>query len=184
MTLGLTGFARFSATKVGIDVAELEVNAYASYTYSHLGDLACQAVWFLGALIFWKYDRQISALICGTVRSLSSPRRRWNLCCRQAPKILCTGLLGCSPPDLPFEINACDFELFKSFLGWHCLQWGRSNLVDPTECSKIGLLNRGFGSVFLFSPRKSSKTQGSLNFLQSGPPKFTKLTFSGLAPIR
>ena len=36
-------------------------------------------------------------------------------------------------------------------------------------------------SVF---PRKSSKTQSSLNFLQSGPRRFTKSDFSGLAPIR
>ena len=36
-------------------------------------------------------------------------------------------------------------------------------------------------SVF---PRKKSKTQSSLNFLQSGPRKFSKSDFSGLAPIR
>ena len=36
-------------------------------------------------------------------------------------------------------------------------------------------------SVF---PRKNSKTQSSLNFFQSGPRKFTKSDFSGLAPIR
>ena len=36
-------------------------------------------------------------------------------------------------------------------------------------------------SVF---PRKNSKTESSLNFLQSGPRKFTKSDFSGLAPIR
>ena len=35
-------------------------------------------------------------------------------------------------------------------------------------------------SVF---PRKYSKTQSSLNFLQSGPRRFTKSDFSGLAPI-
>ena len=33
-------------------------------------------------------------------------------------------------------------------------------------------------------PRKKSKTQSSLNFLQSGPRKFSKSDFSGLAPIR
>ena len=36
-------------------------------------------------------------------------------------------------------------------------------------------------SVF---PGKNSKTQSSLNYLQSGPRKFTKPDFSGLAPIR
>ena len=36
-------------------------------------------------------------------------------------------------------------------------------------------------SVF---PRKNRKTQSSLNFLQSGPRRFTKSDSSGLAPIR
>ena len=41
-------------------------------------------------------------------------------------------------------------------------------------------LNRDFGSSILaVFPRKNSKTQSSLNFLQSGPRKFTKLDFSG-----
>ena len=35
-------------------------------------------------------------------------------------------------------------------------------------------------SVF---PRKNSKAQSSLNFLQSGPRKFTESGFSGLVPI-
>ena len=30
--------------------------------------------------------------------------------------------------------------------GRNCLQWGRSNLVDPADWPKIGLLNWGFGS--------------------------------------
>ena len=64
------------------------------------------------------------------------------------------------------------------------LQWGRSNLVDPAEWPKIGLLNRDLGSILSVFPRKNSKTQGSLNFLQSGPRKFTKSDFSGLAPIQ
>ena len=42
-----------------------------------------------------------------------------------------------------------------------------------------------FGEHFVsFSWEKNSKTQSSLNFLQSGPRKFTKLIFSGLAPIQ
>ena len=64
------------------------------------------------------------------------------------------------------------------------LESGRSNLVDPAEWPKIGLLNRDFGSILSVFPRKNSKTQSSLNFLQSGPLKFTKSDFSGLAPIR
>ena len=48
----------------------------------------------------------------------------------------------------------------------------------------MGLLNRDFGSILSFFPRKNSKTQSSLNSLQSGPRKFTKSDFSGLAPIR
>ena len=64
-----------------------------------------------------------------------------------------------------------------------CLQWGRSNLVDPAEWPKIGLLNRSVGSILLLFPSKARKTQSSLHFLQSGPRKFTKSDFSGLAPI-
>ena len=58
------------------------------------------------------------------------------------------------------------------------------NLVDPAGWPKIGLLSRDFGSILSVFPRKKSKTQSSLNFLQSGPPKFSKSDFSGLAPIR
>ena len=42
----------------------------------------------------------------------------------------------------------------------------------------------GFGNILSVFPRKNSKTQSSLNFFQSGPRKFTKSGFSGLAPIR
>ena len=72
----------------------------------------------------------------------------------------------------------------KPFFCQNCLQWGRSNLVDPAEWPKICLLNRDFGSILSVFPRKNSKTESSLNFLQSGPRKFTKSDFSGLAPIR
>ena len=48
--------------------------------------------------------------------------------------------------------------------------WGRSNLVDPAEWPKIGLLNRDFGSILSdnvsCSWEKNSKAQSSLNFLQ------------------
>ena len=61
----------------------------------------------------------------------------------------------------------------------NCLQWGggRSNLADPAEWPKIRLLNRDFGNIFSIFPKESSKTQSSLNFLQSGPRKFTKSDF-------
>ena len=72
----------------------------------------------------------------------------------------------------PKEYHLCS-ELFA-----------RSGLDDPAEWPKIGLLNRGFGNILSIFPRKNSKTQSSLNFLQSGPRKFTKSDFSGLAPIR
>ena len=39
----------------------------------------------------------------------------------------------------------------------------------------------GFWEDFVHFPRKNSKTQSSLNFLQFGPGKFTKSDFSGLA---
>ena len=44
--------------------------------------------------------------------------------------------------------------------------------------------NPGFWEHFVIFPRKNSKTQSSLNFLQFGPRKFRKSDFSGLAPIR
>ena len=68
--------------------------------------------------------------------------------------------------------------------GQNRLQWGRSDLGDPAEWPKIGLLNRDFGSILSVFPWKNSKTQSSLNHFQSGPRRFTKYNFSGLAPIR
>ena len=61
------------------------------------------------------------------------------------------------------------------------MQWGRPNLVDPAEWPISGLLNQDFGRILSVFHRKNSKTQSSLNFLQSGPRKFTKSDFSGLA---
>ena len=40
-----------------------------------------------------------------------------------------------------------------------------SELFDPAEWPKIGLLNRSFGRILLIFPRENSKTQSSLNFL-------------------
>ena len=59
--------------------------------------------------------------------------------------------------------------------GWGLEGWGLG-LLD--------LLNQDFGSILSVFPRKNSKTQSLLNLLQSGPRKFTKSDFSGLAPIR
>ena len=64
------------------------------------------------------------------------------------------------------------------------LQWGQSNLVDPAEWPKIGLLNRDFGSMLSVFLWKNSKTQSSLNFFIPDPRTFTKSAFSELAPIR
>ena len=73
------------------------------------------------------------------------------------------------------------------------LQIGRSNLVDPAEWPKSGLLNRDFGSISSVFPRKNSKTQSSQKIFFSPDPgnllnlifrKFTKSDFSGLALIR
>ena len=71
-----------------------------------------------------------------------------------------------------------------STLNQNCLQWGQSNLADPVESPKIRSLNWDFGNILSIFPKKNSKTQSSLNFLQSGSRRFTKSDFSGLAPIQ
>ena len=60
-------------------------------------------------------------------------------------------------------------ETVNLCIGQNCLQWGRSNLVDPAESPKIRLLNRDFGNILSIFPRKNSKTQSSLNFLSPDP---------------
>ena len=65
--------------------------------------------------------------------------------------------------------------LFLALKNRNCLQWGRSNLVDPAEWPNIGLINRDFGNILWVFPRK---TQSSLKWFQSGPRKFTKSYFS------
>ena len=72
----------------------------------------------------------------------------------------------------------------KEFSFWSRWHWGQSNLVDHAEWPKIGWLKQGFGIMLMIFPRANSKTQSSLNSVQSGPRKFTKSDFSGLAPIR
>ena len=39
----------------------------------------------------------------------------------------------------------------------NCLQWGRSNLVDPAESPKICLLNRDLGNILSIFPRKKQQ---------------------------
>ena len=57
-------------------------------------------------------------------------------------------------------------EKMENFSNQNCLQWGRSNLVDPAGSPKIRLLNRDFGNILSIFPRKiSKKKQSSLNFL-------------------
>ena len=54
--------------------------------------------------------------------------------------------------------------------------------IGPVQFSRP----RGVAENWFTKPgfaRKTSKTQSSLNFLQSGPRRFTKSDFSGLAPI-
>ena len=55
---------------------------------------------------------------------------------------------------------------------WNCLQRGPSIVVDPAEWPKIGSLNQVWGECRLFLG--NSKTHSPLNFLQSGPRRFTK----------
>ena len=55
----------------------------------------------------------------------------------------------------------------------------------PRGVAENSFTKPGFWEHFVdFTQKKSSKTQSSLNFLQSRPRKFTKSDFSGLAPIR
>ena len=57
--------------------------------------------------------------------------------------------------------------------------------LTPRMGPRIGLLNRDVGSILSVFPRKNSKAWSLLlNLLQSGPRKFTRSDFSGLAPIR
>ena len=60
--------------------------------------------------------------------------------------------------------------------GWSFLpQWGPSNVVDPAEWLKHGLLNQGSEALCFYS-KNVSKSQPSLNSSKSAPPKFSRLT--------
>ena len=53
----------------------------------------------------------------------------------------------------------------------------------PRGVAENSFTKPGFGEHFVsIFPRKNSKTQSSLNFLQSGPRQFTKSDFSGIGP--
>ena len=54
----------------------------------------------------------------------------------------------------------------------------------PRGVAENWFTKSSFWEHFVGFPEKNSKTQSSLNFLHSGPRKFTKSHFSGLAPIR
>ena len=94
----------------------------------------------------------------------------------------------CKVPRTKFSKAAFEFNVGGGLFHRHlngtfyqnCLQWGRSNLVDPAEWPKIRLINRAFGKILSNFPRKNSKTESSLTFLQSGPPEnLLNLIFSG-----
>ena len=61
---------------------------------------------------------------------------------------------------------------------------GPAQFSWPRRVAEISFTKPGFWEHFVDFPRKNSKTQSSLNFLQSEPRKFTKSDFSGLASIR
>ena len=79
----------------------------------------------------------------------------------------------------PFQHKLCA-PLSKSEL----FAMGSVQFSYPAESPKICLLNRVLGKLLSIFPRKKKQNTESLNFLQSGPPKFSKSDFSGLAPIR
>ena len=76
-------------------------------------------------------------------------------------------LAGVHSPGSTSQQEPCDTNVSLKPIHKYqnCLQWGRSNLVDPAESPKIRLLNRDFGNILSVFPRKNSKTQSSLNFL-------------------
>ena len=101
--------------------------------------------------------------------------------------IFCPGLRSKIPS---FFVGRMHYRNFADFVKTTCF-WSEPFAIGPVQFSwprrvaenwftKPGF----FGSILSVFPMKSSKTQSSLNFLQSGPRKFTKSDFSGLAPIR
>ena len=78
----------------------------------------------------------------------------------------------CSPV-CPFSLKALLLECcFKSpNVKRTLLQCGGSNLAEPAEWPRPGSANQNFGSIWSVLYWKNSRTQSSLNLLQSGPPK-------------
>ena len=66
-------------------------------------------------------------------------------------------------------------------IGTVCNGAGRSDVVDPAEWPKIGLLNQGFGSIVSIFPRKKSRRQSSLIFFSPDPGNLLNLIF-GIGP--
>ena len=64
-----------------------------------------------------------------------------------------------------YRCSRNNYRIIRCVQFRNCLQWGRSNLVDPAGSPKIHLLNQDFGNILSIFPRKNSKTQSSLNFL-------------------
>ena len=77
-----------------------------------------------------------------------------------------------------FDRHEASSDLFRnSYLNQNCLQWGRSNLVGPTESPKLRLLNWDFGNILSIFPRKNGKTQSALIFLSPDPGNLLSLIF-------
>ena len=75
--------------------------------------------------------------------------------------------------------DAADFSPLSELFAMGPVQFSWPRGVTENSFTKPGFWEGCVGF-----PRKNSKTQSSLNFLQSGPRTFTKSDFSGLAPIR
>ena len=59
---------------------------------------------------------------------------------------------------------------------------GPAQFSRPRGVAENSFTKPGFGKILSTFPRKKSKTQSSLNLLQSGPWKFTKSDFFGIGP--
>ena len=60
----------------------------------------------------------------------------------------------------------------------NCLQWGRSNFVDPVEWPKIRLLSRDFGTILLIlAQRKTAEYRVHYIFFSPDPRDLLNLIF-------
>ena len=69
-----------------------------------------------------------------------------------------------------------------TLINWNCLQWGRSNLVDPAGWPKIGLLNWLWGAFCTFFLGKTAQNTEFTKFSSVRTPEFTKSVFFGIGP--